>query len=331
MPSLYPLRFKPTFRRYLWGGRRLETVLHKPLGPGDDYAESWEIVDHGQDQSIISHGELANSTLNQIVTNFPNQLFGKQGHFDSFPLLFKFLDAKRDLSVQVHPNDEQGSQLSPPDRGKTEAWVILDSEPESKLYAGLKRGFDRAALAREVARGTTELCLHSFHPEPGQCLFIPAGLVHAIGAGLLVAEIQQSSDTTFRLFDWNRVDATGEPRQLHIEESLETINYNFGPATPQTPQPTADPSRERLVVCDKFILDRQTGDSTAEIGGDGRFHIIAVVEGSLNVSNDPASNALTLGQTMLLPACSGKCHIEPTEHSTWLDIYLPSAEELSIE
>ncbi len=148
MPSLYPLRFKPTFRRYLWGGRRLETVLHKPLGPGDDYAESWEIVDHGQDQSIISHGELANSTLNQIVTNFPNQLFGKQGHFDSFPLLFKFLDAKRDLSVQVHPNDEQGSQLSPPDRGKTEAWVILDSEPESKLYAGLKRGFDRAALAR---------------------------------------------------------------------------------------------------------------------------------------------------------------------------------------
>jgi len=331
MNSLYPLRFKPTFRRYLWGGRRLKTVLNKPLGPGDDYAESWEIVDHGADQSVIANGDHAEKTLHQIVTEFPQELFGQHPSFESFPLLFKFLDAKRDLSVQVHPNDEQGSRLDPPDLGKTEAWVILDSEPDSRLYAGLKRGFDRAALAREVARGTTELCLHSFHPKPGECLFIPAGLVHAIGAGLLVAEIQQSSDTTFRLFDWNRTGADGQPRQLHIEESLETINYDFGPAEPQIPERTADPSRERLVVCDKFILDRQTSDQTTSVGGDQRFHMIAVLKGSLEIENDPEALPLSKGHTMLLPASSGRCAIQPTEPSIWLDIFLPSPTDLRLE
>src|SRR5690606_25050283 len=124
-----------------------------------------------------------------------------------FPLLFKLLDAQKTLSVQVHPDDRRAALLNPPDYGKTEAWVVLDAEPGSLIYAGLKRGFDRHALAREIARGTVELCLHRFEPQPGDCVFIPAGVVHALGTGLLIAEIQQSSDTTYRLFDWNRVDA----------------------------------------------------------------------------------------------------------------------------
>ena len=152
--------------------------------------------------------------------------------------MFKFLDAQKTLSVQVHPNDDQAARLDPPDLGKTEAWVVLAAEPGSRIYAGLKRGFDRHALEREVHRGTCELCLHSFEPQPGDCVFIPAGTVHALGAGLVVAEIQQASDTTFRLFDWNRVDRDGKPRPLHIRESLDTINYLRGQVQPQTPAAT---------------------------------------------------------------------------------------------
>ncbi len=165
-PSLTrPLRFQPLFRQYLWGGRRLGTVLHKPIGEDDDYAESWEVVDHGEDQSVVAYGELAGQTLHQLVQEHTSELFGRDAPCHQFPLLFKLLDANQQLSVQVHPNDAQAAGLDPPDLGKTEAWFVLAAEPGSKIYAGLKGGFDRAALAREIANQTTELCLHEIHPR----------------------------------------------------------------------------------------------------------------------------------------------------------------------
>ena len=279
MESIYPLRFQPIFRRALWGGRRLADVLGKPIGSETDYAESWEVVDHGEDQSRVTDGPLAGRTLHQLISERPEELLGRHADRQQFPLLCKFLDAQRDLSVQVHPNDEQAQQLDPPDWGKTEAWIVLDTRPGSKIYAGLKRGFDRHALTREVNRETTACCLHSFEPNVGDCLFIPAGTVHALGAGLLVAEIQQSSDTTFRLFDWNRVDADGKPRTLHIEEALRTIYYERGPIHPQTPQATARPEFQRMVECDKFVMDRATIDQWTTVGGDDRFHLLVVLEG----------------------------------------------------
>ena len=217
MQPLYPLQFTPIFRHYVWGGRKLGTLLGKQIGQGNDYAESWELVDRGDDQSRVADGPLVGTTLGDLRADRGQELFGRHHPQSRFPLLFKFLDCEKMLSVQVHPDDAQAAQLTPPDFGKTEAWVVLAAEPNSVIYAGLKRGFDRHALEREVHRGTCELCLHRLEPKPGDCLFLPAGAVHALGAGLVIAEIQQTSDATFRLFDWNRLGADGKPRPLHVE------------------------------------------------------------------------------------------------------------------
>ena len=178
MNADYPLRFEPILRRYLWGGRRLEAVLGKPLPPGDDYAESWELVDHGQDQSIVTAGPLSGTCLHDIVCQLGPALLGHHAPQGQFPLLFKFLDAQRNLSVQVHPNDEQAAQLTPPDRGKTEAWIVMHVEPGSRIYAGLQEDVDRTTLQQAVTDGTADNCLHAVEPVVGDCLMIPAGTVH---------------------------------------------------------------------------------------------------------------------------------------------------------
>ena len=319
----YPLRFQPLLRRYLWGGRRLGDLLGKPIGPGDDYAESWEIVDHGDDQSIVEHGPLAGMALGSLARDQDEALLGTAAGVDRFPLLLKFLDCNRTLSVQVHPNDEQGAQLDPPDLGKTEAWVVLAADPGSKIYAGLRPGVDREQLAAAVEAGVCENCLHQFEPNVGDCVFIPAGTVHALGAGLVIAEIQQASDTTFRLFDWNRVGADGKPRPLHVEESLRVTDYQRGPVVPRTPQPVGDTGQQRLVECDKFVLQRWTADAPVTLGGDKRFRIIAVIDGKVNVAGDPAGSPLALGETTLLPAAMGSVELTPTPRVTCLEIFLP--------
>jgi mannose-6-phosphate isomerase len=326
----YLLRFEPLFRRYLWGGRRLGTMLGKAIGPGEDYAESWEIVDHGDDQSVVLSGPLAGRTLGELVREQPAALLGEVfKDAESFPLLFKFLDCNRTLSVQVHPNDEQGAQLDPPDLGKTEAWVVLAADPGSKIYAGLKPGVTPEQLAAAIAAGHCETCLHEFEARVGDCVFIPAGTVHALGEGLVIAEIQQASDTTFRLHDWNRVDAAGNPRQLHVDESLATIDYSRGPVASQRPHPVG-PGAERLVECDKFLLDRLilADGGTAAIGGNGSFHLLAVLEGELNVTtkskNGTTNEILAAGQTALLPAAAGKAEATSRGKAVVLDVSLPS-------
>ncbi len=322
--SLYPLRFEPLFRRYLWGGRRLETVLGKPIGEGADYAESWEIVDRGADQSRVAFGPLAGASLGELVRDHGEALLGKHRPQRRFPLLVKLLDAKQKLSVQVHPDDEQAARLDPPDLGKTEAWVVLAGEPGSRIYAGLKRGFDRPALERELSRGTCELCLHQFEPRVGDCIFIPAGTVHALGAGLMIAEIQQSSDTTYRLFDWNRVGPDGKPRQLHIQQALDVIDFRRGPVDPIRPTPTGSPEVNRLVACDKFILDRLELSTPHRVGEHGRCHIVLVVEGALDVIGEPSGRPLQLGETLLLPASVGPIELAPIgARAVLLDVYLP--------
>jgi mannose-6-phosphate isomerase len=323
MPTLYPLRFEPIFRRYLWGGRRLGSVLGKAIGPGEDYAESWEIVDHGEDQSRVLAGTLAGWTLGKLAHHHGGELFGRHHPQPRFPLLFKFLDATHVLSVQVHPNDQQAAQLSPPDLGKTEAWVVLAAEPGSVIYAGLKRGFDRTALAREINRGTCHLCLHHFEPRAGDVVFLPPGTVHALGEGLLIAELQQSSDTTFRLFDWNRLGPDGQPRPLHVEQALNVIDWNRGPVNPQSPTATEQSGVECLVACDKFVLDRWQVETAREVGGDNRFHLLSLLEGEVAVSGDPLGRPLCKGETILLPAVIGPVTITPHERSVFLNAYLP--------
>ena len=323
MTRLYPLRFDPIFRRYLWGGRRLATVLGKPIGEGDDYAESWEVVDHGADQSVVTHGPLAGRSLHELVVDHGVELFGRHAPQGQFPLLMKFLDANKTLSLQVHPNDEQAARLDPPDLGKTEAWVVLAAEPGSKMYAGLKPGVDRDALRQHLEAGTCEECLHSFEPKVGDCVLLVAGTVHAIGAGLLIAEIQQASDTTFRLFDWNRLGTDGKPRELHVEQSLAVTDFERGPVSPEVPQPVEGSAVERLAACDKFVLDRWQFTEPRACGGDGRFHLLAVIEGSAALAGDPCHEPLAVGGTALVPADCGEITVSPRGNTVLLDMYVP--------
>lgn len=320
----YPLRLRPILQEYLWGGRRLGELLGKPLGEGDTYAESWEVVDHPDGQSVVENGPLAGKTLSELAKAFPEAIYGSITPPDRFPLLFKLLDAQKTLSVQVHPNDEQGSRQTPPDLGKTEAWLVLAAEPGSQIYSGLREGVTPEVLAAALQAGAVDECLHAFEPAVGDCVFIPAGTVHALGAGLVIAEIQQASNTTFRLFDWNRVGKDGQPRPLHIEESLVVTDFERGPVHPQTPQPLAA-GWERLVACDKFVFDRTqlaAGSKTGIAASDG-FHIVSLTSGTGRLTGAGFDEPMTAGTTLLLPAACPPAEFEADEDSTLLDMRLP--------
>jgi len=323
MNSLYPFRMRPVFRNYPWGGRRLGSVLGKPIGEGPHFAESWEIVDHGDDQSVVATGTLAGKTLSQVIAEHGEQLLGIRHSQATFPLLYKFLDAQRTLSVQVHPNDTMAAQLTPPDLGKTEAWFVLAAEPGSLVYAGLKPGTDRDALAKAIAQGVCEDYLHAIPVTAGDCVFLPAGTVHAIGGGLLVAEIQQASDTTFRLYDWNFIGPDGQPRELHVEQGLSATDFAAGPVALQTPVPTDRSHVARLVECDKFVWDRWTFKNPVELQTGGGCHIISVLAGELSVEGDPEAQPAGLGQTWLIPASVESVTLTPCGRVEMLDAYLP--------
>lgn len=330
MTSPYPLRFQPLFRDYLWGGRKLQTVLGKELPPSGIWAESWEIVDHPEHSSQICNGPLSGKSLSQLSLDNRQWLFGDEAQSQSLPLLLKYLDCQRVLSVQVHPDDHYAARMSSPDLGKTEAWVIIDAESDAVLYAGLKAGVTQQDLRKALVAGQVEECLHAIHPQSGDCVFIPAGTVHALGAGLLVAEIQQASNTTFRLFDWNRVDANGQPRPLHIDQSMEVIDFNTGPRPLQTARPTDQPGRQRLVACDKFVLDRlQSPDTslhenTHQLAGDGRLHLVTVPTGEATFVWNKHSETVARGQSLLLPASMDALAIQLTPGTVLLDMYSPS-------
>lgn len=312
----YPLQFRPLIKQTIWGGSKLGQLLGKDIGDQDNYAESWEVVDHGQDQSIVSNGPLAGQSLSQLIQRDRSWLLGQSVDSASFPLLLKYLDCNRVLSVQVHPDDAYGAKMAVPDHGKTEAWYVVDAEPNSLIYAGLKTGVSRNQLAQAMADGETDRVLHSFHPARGDCVFIPAGTVHALGAGLVIAEIQQSSNTTFRLFDWNRVDSDGQPRPLHLQQSLEVTDYLSGPIQPRKSDRSAS-GWQSLVECDKFTLwSLENGRDV--VGGNDRFHILTVPCGNAVLSTDTQEISMTRGQSLMLPAAMPQCSISVESDSTVL-------------
>lgn len=301
---LPPLVFEPVYRRYLWGGRRFATLLDRPLPAEGVFAESWELVDHGADQSVVAVGPLAGSTLGTLVRERAGELLGRHAPQPSFPLLFKFLDACRDLSVQVHPDDTRAARLPVPDRGKTEAWYVVAADPGARIYAGLADGVDAAAFAAAVRAGRCAEVLHAFAVRAGDCIFIPAGTVHAIGAGVLVAEIQQASDVTYRLFDWDRVDADGRPRALHVDAGLEAVT-RFGPVGPVATAADAAGVR-RLVTSEFFTFDEVSPPAEAwACGGDDRCHFVAVLDGAWALDPGWGLPPLHRGDCTLVPAAAG--------------------------
>jgi mannose-6-phosphate isomerase len=313
-------------RRLIWGGRRLGTVLHKPIGEGSDYAESWEVSDYQDKVSIVADGGLAGRTLRELVWSRPEALLGsKLLPMDEFPLLVKFIDAHDVLSVQVHPDDETGRRLAD-DHGKTETWVILQADPGSVIYSGLKQGVGRDQFVAAIESGAVEDLLHRIEPARGDCVLIEAGTVHGIGAGVLLAEIQQMSDATFRVYDWGRLGPDGIPRPLHISQALESINFERGPVDPIKPElePLAGGgTRERLSRSPFFALERLRIKLPATVGQPDRFTILTGLEGSCDVLNGGAPIRLDAGTTLLLPAALGACEILPRGEALVLTCVVP--------
>jgi mannose-6-phosphate isomerase len=251
------------------------------------------------------------------------ELCGGERSLRQFPLLVKFLDARDRLSLQVHPNDVQARFFDSRENGKTEAWVILDAQPDSRIYAGLKRGVDLFRLQQHLAAGTVENCLHSYPAHAGDCIFIPAGTVHAIGEGILLAEVQQSSDLTFRLHDWGRLGTDGQPRPLHIEESLACIDFDRGPVDPMVPRPIRHTTCEELVSSEFFVLRRHTLRGSSLLETNDRFHVLVVLSGNGLLACDQTEHRLSVGTTLLIPASSSQCRIVAHSELKLLDAFLP--------
>ncbi len=323
--TLHPLRFEPIYKQLIWGGRKLATVLGKPIGDGSQYAESWEIADHRADVSRVAEGPMTGLSLRDLVDQHGMALFGPAvGVREQFPLLIKFIDAQQDLSVQVHPDDALGRTLVD-DNGKTETWVIVHAEPGSRIYAGLNAGVTREDMARAIEAGTVASLIHSFPAHAGDCILIPAGTVHAIGAGVVLAEVQQMSDATFRLHDWGRVGLDGRPRQLHLAEALRAIDFAAGPVAPiaTTLEPITGGTREALASSPYFALERLSLTERSTVGSPDRFTIVLGLGGEAVVHSSGHPATVGLGQTLLLPAAIGVCEIEPMGHATLLTCVVP--------
>jgi mannose-6-phosphate isomerase len=235
---------------------------------------------------------------------------------DTFPWLVKFLDAHDWLSVQVHPDAEAVKRLLPGEGSKTEAWFVLDASPQGRIYAGLKPGVTEADFRRALAAGTVADCLHQFTPRPGDCVFLPAGTVHAVGGGVLFAEVQQTSDATFRLFDWGRRDAQGRARTLHLDEGLACLDWGRGPVEPVRAE---GPGLRPLVRCPYFHLDYVQIKEPASLGGEGRLQAVLVLAGSGRLGGDE----VRAGQVWLLPATAQDIEVIPQTALTVLLCSLP--------
>jgi len=279
----------------VWGGRRLESVYGRDLpDAGRPYGESWEIVDRETEQSVVNDGPWAGKTLHELWAGHRDEIFGP-GLPDAprFPLLIKILDASDKLSIQVHPPAPVAERLG--GEAKTEMWYIADAEPGAKLYVGLREGVTRSDFEHAIAEGTVADCVHVIEPRTGESIFIPSGRLHAIGGGLLIYEIQQNSDTTYRVFDWNRLGLDGKPRQLHVVESLASMD--FDDFEPEMDAPKGDV----LAECPYFRVARKEIADGETLGNPDpqRFSILTVVEGVLV---DSGGQKFKAGDFLLLPA-----------------------------
>jgi len=324
--ALYPLRFTPIYQYRLWGGRRLVDWLKAPL-PGDGpIGEAWLLSDRDEHSSRVADGPLEGRTIAQLMEQSPQLILGKLARrFRRFPLLLKFLDVHEMLSVQVHPPDGKADLIPKGETGKTEAWVVLEAEPASHVYAGLKPGTTVENL-RALSKQTVNNCLTSFTPQRGQGIFIEAGVVHSLGDGVVVFEVQENSDVTFRLYDWDHIDPkTGCPRPLQVEQALACVDLTQGPICPITPVvETMQPvMRERLFDGPHFRLWRLHGAAPFAVGAADEPRVLVCLDGTGDLEHDGTEFTMEKGAVILLPAVVGACRFRPEGLVTLLDIAVP--------
>ena len=301
--ALYPLLFHPRFKERVWGGRALESLYRKALPPDVPIGESWEVSDRPDDESVIANGALAGRTLRWLMEAHGGDLLGRASPSadNRFPLLCKILDARDRLSLQVHPPARAASLGAP----KTEMWYIARADRGAELHVGLKRGVTREEFESKVRTGRVAECFHRVPVHAGDAMFLPSGRVHAIGAGLVIFEIQQNSDTTFRVYDWDRVGLDGKPRALHVSESLESIDFaDFEPSLVGSEAERAGPFTVRPLVRDALFDVDLVRSATRELMtfSEATVRILAVVEGQVVVSAGGVAQTLDAGQFCLVAA-----------------------------
>ena len=294
--------FQPLSMERVWGGRRMEELPGKVLPPGATVGELWEVVDREDAQSIIREGSLKGVSLHELWTNHRAAIFGEAYASSSasrFPLLVKLLDASDKLSLQVHPPLNKANELG--GEPKTEVWYFLDSLPGASIYAGLKKGVTRAEFETLLENGGVESALHQVAVRTGESIFIPSGRLHAIGAGSVIIEVQQNSDTTYRVFDWNRLGLDGKPRALHLRESKESIDF-------EDFEPQVQPASEALVAdCPFFHIEKIRLSQPRDLRPSGRFALAVVIEGSATC----LGRSCERGQFFLIPASATSADVAP--------------------
>lgn len=324
--QIYPLKFDPIYQYRLWGGRRLSNLLSKPLPENELVGEAWLLSDRKDHANKVTEGALEGSTITELMKRFPLKIMGKIGnHSNRFPLLLKFLDCKEVLSVQVHPSDNQKEYIPKGDSGKTEAWVVLETSEESRIYAGLKKGTTKESLLKSIHNKSVSDRLHSFIPKIGDAVFIQSGTVHTLG-GTVVFEVQENSDVTFRLYDWDRKDPkTGKNRDLQVDEALACIDFNqvdIGPVFPK--ECPVNKNTEKLFDNEHFILWRIQNKSNFIVGFKDEPAILVCIEGAGAIKYNNKEYSISKGEVMLLPAILGQLNLHPNKEITLLQIAIPN-------
>jgi mannose-6-phosphate isomerase len=301
-----PITFEPIFFDRIWGGHKLASFYGKKIPRDRLIGESWEIVDRAETQSIVSSGPLSGRSLHDLWANFRREIFGETGDAPRFPLLIKLLDCREKLSLQVHPPADRAARLG--GEPKTECWYIADASPDSNLYMGLRKAVTPELVRKAIAAGTAADLIHALPAKTGDAFLIPSGRIHAIGGGTLIVEIQQNSDTTFRVFDWNRTDENGQARQLHLEEAMTCIDFNDC-------QPEALIQKgERILSHGLFTIERWQLQTPRELVSPGIFAIVFCLTGSIRCGEAQ----FRAGDFFLLPAAAKTRAVEALERNSSL-------------
>ena len=318
--KLYPLQFEPILKDRIWGGTKLKTYLNKPI-TSEITGESWEISTVENDVSVIANGFFKGKSLNEIISEFPKEVLGTKVHEQfgqQFPLLFKYLDAREDLSIQVHPNDELAAKRHN-SFGKTEMWYVMQADDDARLIVGFKEKSSKEAYQKSLENKTIIDILDAKNVKKGDVFFLETGTVHAIGAGTVIAEIQQTSDITYRLYDFDRVDAQGNKRELHIDLALDAINYNVVEA--QKDYSRVKNSSNEMVNCPYFTTNFIPLDGKIEVEKDKKsFTVYMCVEGNFEIENKGESYNYKTGDTVLIPA--EMASFEINGKASLLEIYI---------
>jgi mannose-6-phosphate isomerase len=320
---LYPLVFRPIFKDRIWGGRELERLYAKKIPADKPIGEAWEISDRPGDASVIVNGPLAGKDLRWLMEHHAAEVLGgaKPAAAGRFPLLCKILDAREKLSLQVHPPASKAAELK--GEPKTEMWFIADAVPDASLYVGLKRGVTRPEFKKKIADGSVADCFHRIPVCAGDTMFLPSGRVHAIGDGLVIFEIQQNSDTTYRVFDWNRVGLDGKPRELHIAQSLASIDFNdFEPKLVNTKFVAAGKIQTRALVKD-VLFNVEAWKLNSGASGSlkpKQLQIIAATAGEIEIKSGATSISLSAGQFSLIPASLERTEIMAKSEAALLHV-----------